>query len=98
MKTTDFSPRVAVLASLLMLSGLLSSCNDDQRIDVADPVFDVIEMTLGDVVGALETGEVSSTDLVRAYLVRIDAMDRHGPALRALISLNPDAKTLAAAW
>ena len=97
MKTTDFSPRVAVLASLLMLSGLLSSCNDDQRIDVADPVFDVIEMTLGDVVGALETGEVSSTDLVRAYLVRIDAMDRHGPALRALISLNPDAKTLAAA-
>ena len=97
MKTTDFSPRVAVLASLLMLSGLLSSCNDDQQIDVADPVFDVIEMTLGDVVGALETGEVSSTDLVRAYLVRIDAMDRHGPALRALISLNPDAKTLAAA-
>lgn len=97
MKTTDFFPRVAILVALLMLLGLLSSCSDDQQRGVAEPVLDVVEMTLGDVVSALENEEVSSTDLVRAYLARIDAMDRQGPALQALIAINPDAMTLAAA-
>lgn len=97
MKTMDFFPRVAMLASLLMLLGLLSSCSNDQQISEVEPVVAVVEMTLGDVVSALENEEVSSTDLVRAYLARIDAMDRQGPALQALIAINPDAMTLAAA-
>ena len=39
----------------------------------------------------MAAGKASSVDLVRAYLARIAAMDRKGPALRSVIALNPDA-------
>ncbi len=39
----------------------------------------------------MKTGQLTSEALVRAYLARIRALDRQGPALHALISLNPDA-------
>jgi len=38
-----------------------------------------------------------AVDLARAALRRIDALDRRGPALRAVIELNPDALHIAAA-
>ena len=76
MQTRVFLSRAVPLASLLMLLGLLSSCSNDQQIGEVEPVFDVVEMTLADVVAALEAKEISSTELVAAYLARIDAMDR----------------------
>ena len=39
----------------------------------------------------MTAGRASSVDLVQAYLKRIAAMDRKGPALRSIIALNPDA-------
>lgn len=39
----------------------------------------------------LRDGQVSSVDLTQAYLDRIAAMDRKGPALHAVIAVNPDA-------
>jgi amidase len=39
----------------------------------------------------MDTGQDTSVDITRAYLDRIAAMDRKGPALRAVIALNPDA-------
>ena len=36
-------------------------------------------------------GELSSEALVAAYLARIDAMDRKGPRVQAVLSLNPNA-------
>ncbi|MGQ3055511.1 MAG: amidase family protein, partial [Roseateles sp.] len=45
----------------------------------------------------LAAGSLQATALVAACLARIDEIDRRGPALRALISINPDADTIAAA-
>ncbi|RZF63166.1 amidase [Sphingomonas populi] len=45
----------------------------------------------------LATGTATSQSLTRAYLVRIAAMDRKGPALHAVIALNPDALAAARA-
>lgn len=44
----------------------------------------------------LESHAASAVALARASLARIDALDRHGPALRAVIERNPQAMQLAA--
>jgi amidase len=45
---------------------------------------------------AMQSGETTSVELVRYYLGRIDALDREGPELRAIIEVNPDALQIAA--
>ena len=42
-------------------------------------------------------GELTSRALTERYLQRIAAMDKHGPAINAVIELNPDAAAIAAA-
>ena len=46
---------------------------------------------------ALSSGELSAQDLTQAYLDRIEAIDRAGPRLQAVLSLNPDAMAQAKA-
>ena len=51
----------------------------------------VEERSIDDLAAAMRSGRATSVDLIRAYLARIDAMNRKGPTLRAVIALNPDA-------
>ncbi len=53
--------------------------------------FSVFEKTVAELRDALARGETTSEDLVRDYLARIAALDRHGPTYRAVLSLNPKA-------
>jgi amidase len=55
------------------------------------------EATIEDLQKKMASGEESSVSLTRKYLARIDAIDRSGPALRAVLETNPDAESLAAA-
>ncbi|MDN4484443.1 amidase [Demequina lignilytica] len=52
--------------------------------------IDVVEMTIAEMRAALAAGEVTSVDLVCAYLNRIAYYDRTGPCLNAIAVLNPD--------
>jgi amidase len=56
-------------------------------------VFDVVEASIADLRSALESGAVTSADLVRAYLARINAYDppTTATALNAVVVRNPDA-------
>lgn len=45
----------------------------------------------------LASGELTATAVARHYLARIDALDRNGPTLRAVLELNPAALEDAAA-
>jgi len=45
---------------------------------------------------ALKTHRTTVTAVARHYLQRINALDVHGPALRSIIQVNPDAAALAA--
>lgn len=58
--------------------------------------------SIAELQGWLARGEVSSVDLVRHFLRRIEQMDRNGPRLRSVIEVNPDAEAVAqgldAAW
>lgn len=61
------------------------------------PAFDVTEASLRELQLALTAQRTSSVALVDAYLARIAAYDEQGPALNALLTLNPDAREQAAA-
>lgn len=68
-----------------------------QPAGAASTDYDVVEKTIPELQAALEAGAVTSRRLVELYLARIEAFDRRGPRLRAMISLNPRALEEAAA-
>jgi len=78
-----------IIAGVLL--GLLAALPSAVRAE-----FTVEEASLAELAAAQAAGEVSSQDLVRAYLERIEQVDRAGPRLNAVIELNPDALTIAA--
>ena len=53
--------------------------------------FDLIETTIDDIHAAYKDGRLSVRQLVEMYLDRIAAYDKKGPAINAIISLNPEA-------
>ena len=55
------------------------------------PPFEVEETTIAQVHEAISAGRLTCRALVDAYLRRIDAYDKNGPALNAIVVLNPDA-------
>jgi amidase len=59
--------------------------------------FALDEFTISHLQELMAGGKASAVSLAKKYLARIDAIDRHGPALHAVIELNPDALALASA-
>jgi amidase len=53
--------------------------------------FNLLETTIADVHAAYKSGELTCRQLVQMYLDRIDAYDKKGPAINAIISVNGDA-------
>jgi Asp-tRNA(Asn)/Glu-tRNA(Gln) amidotransferase A subunit family amidase len=54
-------------------------------------VFNVVETTIADIHAAFRSGALTARQLVQMYLDRIAAYDKKGPAINAVISLNPRA-------
>ena len=50
--------------------------------------FNVLEATIDDIHSAYKSGQLTSRRLVRIYLDRIEAYDKKGPAINAIITLN----------
>jgi amidase len=53
--------------------------------------FRLMEATISETQAALEAGTVTSEDLVTMYLARITAFDKQGPAINAMVRMNPNA-------
>lgn len=60
----------------------------DARAQMHTQSFELVEATIPRLQSALSTGIVTSHDLVAQYLARIEAYDRHGPALNAISVTN----------
>ena len=60
------------------------------------PAFEVMEKSIEDLQKALQDKQVTSQELVELYLARIAAYDQRGPALNAVVALNPLARDEAA--
>ena len=70
------------LLSLLSFTSLASSQAKPFRIE---------EATIADIHSAYKAGELTSRQLVQMYLDRIEAYDKKGPAINAIITVNPKA-------
>lgn len=55
--------------------------------------FDIIDTTIEQVHAAFKSGALTCRQLVQMYLDRIAAYDKNGPAINAIISINPAALT-----
>ena len=55
--------------------------------------FKFEEMTIAALQEGMKAGRWTSKELVQAYLARIEALDRKGPALHAVIETNPQTES-----
>ena len=58
---------------------------------MAQPNFNIVEATIDDIHSAYKSGHLSCRQVVQLYLDRIDAFDKRGPNINALITVNRDA-------
>ena len=75
---------VATLGAAGVGCGTLPEEDDGTR-------FNVLEKSIPELAAALDAGEVTSRGLIASYLARIEAYDQRGPALNAVIVINPNA-------
>src|SRR5687768_3714480 len=57
----------------------------------ASTSFNVVEATIDDIHDAYKSGDLTCRQLVQMYLDRIEAFDKKGPNINAIITVNPDA-------
>ena len=62
--------------------------------------FELDEITITDLQDGMKSGQFTARSLIEKYLARIDEIDtphkdNHGPAVNAIIELNPDALAIA---
>jgi amidase len=57
-------------------------------------VIPLEEATVAELQRWMREGRYTSRQLTDGYLDRIDALDRRGPALRAVVEINPDARAI----
>jgi amidase len=55
------------------------------------PPFQVEELTIAQIHDALKAGRITCRSLVERYIRRIEAYDKNGPAINAIVLVNPDA-------
>ena len=90
-----------LLGLVALIALVLVSPSRAQALRLADgrsgqaPAFDVMEKSIAELQEAMTAGKVTSRQLVEEYLARIAAYDRQGPALNAIVALNPDAPAIA---
>jgi amidase len=77
--------RANLAIALLLTTPLLA-----QQAPVPPP-FRVEETTISQIHEAMKAGRLTCRGLVDAYLRRIEAYDRNGPSLNAIVVINPDA-------
>jgi amidase len=94
--------KTGTLASLAISSILTSSCNNPpsqtekvQEANTDGDDFELNEVTVAALQKMMQEKKHTSQSITALYLKRIDALDKQGPTLNAIIELNPDALKIA---
>jgi amidase len=59
------------------------------------PAFELDEISISELQDGMKSGKYTSRSITEKYHARIDAIDKQGPAINALIEINPDALQIA---
>src|SRR4051794_35336029 len=76
-----------IRATLVLLAAL--------AVQVSQAAFPLEELTAAQLQDAMTSGRYTARQITELYLRRIEAIDRHGPELRSVIEVNPDALAIA---
>src|SRR3954451_12177419 len=87
--------RYAILVSILGAAALAGQQPQQQPPPPAAAPFRVEEATIAQIHDAMKAGRLTCRALVDTYLRRIHSYDKNGPAINALVVINPDAQKLA---
>ncbi len=90
-------PRRQIRRLLTILVGLASLFAFHVTAATADPILNLQTLTGSQAEQMFKAGQLTSVQLVRAYLARIAAISKAGPGLNAVTQINPNALTDAAA-
>src|SRR4051812_22542384 len=100
MKRREFLQLSALASAQLAIGCGLAAARDNERLPRVVPgnkPFALEEATFRDLQNAMGSGRESAVSICKKYLERIDQLDKRGPALNAIIELNPDAIAIARA-
>ena len=82
------SPRLSLIFAVVLASALAAA--QDPNIPTQHN-----EATVAQLQAQMASGQLTSEDLTREYIKRIQALDQSGPGVNAIIELNPDALAMA---
>ncbi|MCU1229014.1 MAG: amidase [Acidobacteria bacterium] len=85
----------ATLGTAVALARPVTTFAENATTAAAVPPFELEEITVAELQEGMTSGRWSARTIAEAYLMRIDAIDKRGPAINAIIELNPDALTIA---
>lgn len=80
-----------IYTTLLVFISLVIACTSEKKKES----FNVIETDIQTIRQAYQEGTLTVTELVTIYLSRIEEIDRNGPGLNSIITVNPDALMIA---
>jgi len=83
----------AVLCPALSAGRAVAGPNESAAPEVKP--FDLEEITIPELQDGIKSGRFTARSLVEKYTTRIDEIDKRGPAVNAIIELNPDALSIA---
>ncbi|MBW8332869.1 MAG: amidase [Prolixibacteraceae bacterium] len=97
MKRRNFF-KTAVLGGGTLALAPLSSCvqpatKAESSVNFAD--FELNELTISQLQEQMSSGKLTSEEITRKYLDRIELVNNNGPELRAVIEMNPEAIAIA---
>ena len=103
MKRRAFLTNTSLAVAGLTAIFATTSCTDKKtaitpnKADGTEDDFELNEMTITELQEKMVKGDYTSEQITKLYLDRIEAVDKNGPKLNAIIEINPDALTIARA-
>ena len=96
MKTKSMIQALLIWSAAFALAACGCNCAGSRPVTAPGPAVDLQEVSAAQLRQGYEAGRWTVVDVVRGYLNRIEALDRSGPKLNAILAVNPDALRIAA--